>query len=71
MNFPVCAFTTLIERWSVTANVEGNDALPSRPEEPQQAWSVAIDRMPAEVMQLASSHASPRASSRKTCPALR
>jgi hypothetical protein len=44
MNFPVCAFTTLIERWSVTANVEGNDGVPSGPEEPQQAWSVAIDR---------------------------
>jgi len=44
MNFPVCAFTTLVERWAYTDFIGGTDSVPPTPIGRRDAWAVAIDR---------------------------
>ncbi|MFN0246565.1 MAG: hypothetical protein ACKV2T_06630 [Kofleriaceae bacterium] len=44
MNFPVCAFSTVTERWRITGYTGGKYTVPYTPIGPRAEWSVAIDR---------------------------
>lgn len=44
MNFPVCAFTTIVERWRYTSFSQGTDAIPPQGFGPREAWAVAVDK---------------------------